>query len=250
MAVKFHKKIKIRLMLALMLAVLIALGIWQMQRLAWKTALIARIVAQMQMPPEALPADIPQPVDWEYRNVALTGDFDPDAVFWVRPRTENGKVGAHMLAGFRRADGGAPVFVNLGFVPEDLMDKTAVPPMPRPYSRVSGVVQIPYQSAFTPDNDPARGHWYWADIAAMAAAAGYDSAAPVIVTMPPRGKDYLSPRGKDYVPPQDGSYPSGFAVAANIRNNHLQYALFWFGMAAILMIVFTLSQREKPAKTE
>lgn len=232
-------------MLALMLTALVALGVWQMQRLAWKTALIARIDAQMQMPPEALPADIAQPVDWEYRNVALTGDFDPDAVFWVRPRTENGKVGAHMLAGFRRADGGAPVFVNLGFVPDDLVDKTAVPPPPRPYSRVSGVVQIPYQSAFTPDNDPARGHWYWADIAAMAAAAGYDSAAPVIVTMPPRGKDY--------VPPHGSGYPSGFAVAANIRNNHLQYALFWFGMAAILMIVFTLSQREKPAnpaKTE
>lgn len=230
-------------MLALMLTMLVALGVWQMQRLTWKTELIARIDTQMQMPPEALPAEITSPVDWEYRNVALAGDFDPKAVFWIKPRTENGKVGAHMLAGFRRTDGGLPVFVNLGFVPDDLMDKTSVP-TPED-NRVEGVVQIPYKSYFTPDNDPARGDWYWADIPALAKAVGYAAAAPVIVTVPPRGKDY--------VPPHGGGYPSGFAVTANIRNNHLQYALFWFGMAAILLVVFTLSQREKPAnpaKTE
>jgi surfeit locus 1 family protein len=234
MTIKLHKKAKIRLMLALMLATLLALGIWQVQRLAWKTELLTRIDTQMQQPPTALPADIAVPTDWEYRNVALAGDFDPNAVFWVKPRTENGKVGAHMLVGFKRgAEGAPPVFVNLGFVPDDLMDKT-----PAPQGRtVEGVVQIPYQSSFTPDNDPARGHWYWADIPAMAKTAGYDTAAPVIVTVPPHGK----------------GYPSGFAVSANIRNNHLQYALFWFSMAAILLIVFTLSQREKPAnraKTE
>ncbi|MFN7114262.1 MAG: SURF1 family protein [Alphaproteobacteria bacterium] len=233
MVIKFHKKTKIRLMLALMLATLIALGVWQLQRLAWKTELLGRIEAQMQLPPAPLPAKIAVPADWEYRNVALAGAFDPNAVFWIRPRTENGKVGAHMVAGFRPAEGGLPVFVNLGFVPEGLMDKTAVPHG----KTVEGVVQIPYKSFFTPDNDPVRGDWYWSDIPALAAAAGYETAAPVIVTVPPHGQ----------------GYPAGFAVSANIRNNHLQYALFWFSMAAILMVVFTLSQRENPAnpaKTE
>jgi len=243
MTIKFHKKVKIRLMLGLMLAALVALGLWQMQRLAWKTELLSRIDAQ-QMPPEVLPAEVAVPADWEYRNVALAGDFDPKAVFWIKPRTENGKVGAHMLVGFRRADSDLPVFVNLGFVPGNLMDKTPVP-APRQDNRVNGVVQIPYKSYFTPDNDPVRGDWYWADIPALAKAAGYDAAASVIVTVPPHGKDY--------VPPHEGGYPAGFAVTANIRNNHLQYALFWFGMAAILLVIFTLSQREKPAnpaKTE
>lgn len=223
-------------MLALMLAILVALGVWQIQRLAWKTELLARIAAQAQMPPEALPADIAAPADWEYRSVVLTGDFDPKAVFWIKPRTENGKAGAHMVAGFRRSDGSLPVFVNLGFVPDDLMGKTDVPP-PLALPVVKGVAQIPYKSYFTPDNNPAREDWYWADLPALATAAGYDAAAPVLVT----------------VPPHAAGYPSGFAVSANIRNNHLQYALFWFGMAAILLVVFTLSQREKPAnpaKTE
>ncbi|MDP2206158.1 MAG: SURF1 family protein [Alphaproteobacteria bacterium] len=234
MVIKFHKKIKIRLMLTLMLATLIALGVWQMQRLAWKTELLSRIDAQMQQPPEALPAEIAVPADWEYRNVDMAGDFDPKTVFWIKPRTENGKVGAHMLAGFRRTDSDLPVFVNLGFVPDHLMDKAAVP---EAMQEVRGVVQIPYPSAFTPDNDPVRGDWYWADIPALAKAAGYAAVTPVIVTVPPHGQ----------------GYPAGFAVTANIRNNHLQYALFWFSMAAILLIVFTLSQREKPAnpaKTE
>lgn len=234
MTIKLHKKVKIRLMFALMLATLVALGVWQMQRQAWKTEWLTRIDTQMQQPPETLPADIAVPADWEYRNVALAGDFDPNAVFWIKPRTENGKVGAHMLVGFKRtAEGAPPVFVNLGFVPDNLMDKTHAPQV----GIVEGVAQIPYQSAFTPDNDPVRGDWYWADIPALAKAAGYTAAAPVIVTVPPLGQ----------------GYPSGFAVSANIRNNHLQYALFWFSMAAILLIVFTLSQREKPAnpaKTE
>lgn len=231
---KFHKKAKIFISFILMQAILLSLGIWQVQRLAWKEDLLARIEARKEADAVLLPAAIKTPEDWEYRRARVAGTFDAAHVFWLKPRTDNGKVGAHMLALLRRGDGKLPVFINRGFVPDDAREKVAVPTVPQ---TLEGIVQIPHKSTFTPDNNPAKNDWYWADIQAMARAAGYQMALPVIVTLPPH----------------DGGYPAGFAAAAQIRNNHLQYALFWFGMAGILMLVFVLSQREKPAnpaKTE
>lgn len=229
MAFKLHKKVKIRIMLALMLAILISLGVWQVQRLAWKEALIARMDAQTKAAPAALPsAAVADPAEWEYRRARVEGKFDPKHIFWVRPRTENGVVGAHMLVWLKRRGWQPPVLINRGFVPDS---KVAEMTVPEGMVALEGVVQIPHKSYFTPDNNPAKNDWYWADIPAMAEAAGYDGAMPMLVTLPP----------------VQGSYPSGFAVTAHIRNNHLQYALFWFSMAAILLVVFTLSQREKPA---
>lgn len=228
MAVKFHKKVKIRIMLALMLTVLVSLGIWQLKRLAWKEALLARIEAQMQAAPVPLPDAAEGPAAWEYRQVELAGVYDAGRIFWLQPRTENGKAGAHMLLWLQRAGGAAPVLVNRGFVPQE---KKGDMDVPAGVQTLRGIVQIPHKNAFTPENDPARGDWYWADIPAMAAAAGYGDVWPAVVTLPPSGADY----------------PSGFAVAAQIRNDHLQYALFWFGMAAILLVVFVLSQRGNPA---
>lgn len=229
MALRLHKKVKIRITLALMLATLISLGIWQVQRLAWKEALIARMDAQTKAAPADLPAAaLADPQDWEYRRARVAGVYNAAHVFWVKPRTENGVVGAHMLVWLNRRGGQPPVLINRGFVPDD---KKADMTVPEGRQVIEGVVQIPHKTYFTPDNNPAKNDWYWADILAMAEAAGYDGAMPVLITLPPT---------------EDG-YPSGFAVTAQIRNNHLQYALFWFGMAGILLIVFTLSQREKSA---
>lgn len=230
---KFHKKFKIYTSFVLMLAILLALGIWQVQRLAWKEDLLARVAARMAADPAALPDSLDQPEEWEYRRVRAEGAFDAAHVFWLKPRTDNGKVGAHMFVLLRR-EAGQPVFINRGFVPDDARGDVSVPAAPQ---MLDGIVQIPHKSTFTPDNNPAKNDWYWPDTQAMARAAGYDAALPVIVTLPPHA----------------GGYPAGFAATAQIRNNHLQYALFWFGMAGILMLVFALSQREKsanPAKTE
>ncbi|MDY0009288.1 MAG: SURF1 family protein [Bdellovibrionales bacterium] len=232
---KFHKNIKIFLSMGVMLSILLALGTWQVKRLAWKEDLIARMDAQMQAAPGDLPDFIETPKDFEYRRVRIAGHFDAGHVFWVGPRTENGRAGAHMIVPLRPTHGGAVVFVNRGFVPDDLPDggqkKT---PVPAGLQNLEGIAQLPYQFSFTPDNNPEKNRWYWSDIPAFAAAAGYEKFSPVLVTLP-------AVSGKDI-------YPSGFAVTANIRNNHLQYALFWFGMAVILIIVFVLSQRTKPAR--
>jgi surfeit locus 1 family protein len=92
-------------------------------------------------------------------------------------------------------------------------------------------VQLPERQYFTPDNAPAQNAWYWADIPAMAAAAGFQGVPDMLVVLPPSG--------------DVASYPLGVAVAANIPNNHLQYAVFWFGMGFVLLAVYGLSLRRK-----
>lgn len=222
----FQKNRKAKILTAGMLAVLLSLSLWQLQRLAWKTDLLARIEAQMASPPVDFPESIENPQNWEYRQVRLTGAYVADQRYILQPRTHESRVGAHLLAPFQLQNGGT-VFVNLGWVPQDSVDD-AIPPAGA--QTITGVVQLPYQGMFTPHNDPARGFWYWADLTALAKAAGVADAAPVLVTLPPQA---------------GGVYPAGFAVTANIRNDHLQYAFFWFGMALILVIVYTISQRQK-----
>jgi surfeit locus 1 family protein len=222
----FQKNRKAKILTALMLAVLLSLGLWQVQRLAWKTDLLARMEAQMAAPPVDFPESLEKPQHWEYRQVKLTGSYMADQRYVLQPRTHGGRVGVHLLVPFRLQSGGI-VFVNMGWLPQDSVDAVT---LPAETQTIAGVVQLPYQGMFTPDNDPAQGFWYWADLSALAKAAGVTNAAPVLVTLPPQAGDV---------------YPAGFAVTANIRNDHLQYAFFWFGMALILVIVYTISQRKK-----
>jgi len=222
----FQKNRKAQILTALMFSALVSLGLWQIQRLAWKTDLLARVDAQMKSPAVDFPKSMDDPEAWEYRQVQLAGRFVPDQRYFLQPRTQEGRVGVHLLAPFHLQSGGT-VFVNLGWVPQE---GTQTAEVPAGVQTLTGVVQVPYQGMFTPDNDPAQGFWYWADVAALAQNAGVTDAAPVVVTLPPQ---------------EAGVYPAGFAVTAHIRNDHLQYAFFWFGMAFILVIVYTISQRKK-----
>ncbi|MFX8668477.1 SURF1 family cytochrome oxidase biogenesis protein, partial [Acinetobacter baumannii] len=73
---------------------------------------------------------------------------------------------------------------------------------------------------FLRDNDPAGGRWYSRDVAAIAAARGVSDNAPYFVDADDR--------------PNDGGWPKGGMTVLQFRNNHLGYALTWFGLAAML----------------
>ena len=211
----------------LILAVLVGLGTWQVQRLAWKSGLLAHIEAQMQKPPVPMPEKIDDPSEWEYRRVTLAGSFLYDREFLVKPRTLDGANGYHMLVPFRRASGGA-VMVNRGWISDALMPKAVRPPG---LIQIEGIVQLPHHTSFTPPNAPEKNDWYWADIEAMAAAAKLKNVAPVIVNIASK---------------EPGVYPAGGKVEANISNNHMQYAIFWYVMALISQIIFFI-RHWKPA---
>jgi len=212
-------------MAAAMFAVLVALGVWQVQRLAWKEGLIARIDARRAMEAAVLPDRIDDPAAWEYRRVKLRGHFVAPQ-FLLQPRTQDGRTGYHLVMPFALA-AGKTVFVNRGWVAADAQDRIETPAAEQ---QLEGVVQIPQQGAFMPENDPQRGYWYWPDLAAMGKAAGRMSDYPVIVTLPPQGA---------------GAVPAGYEVTAHMRNNHRLYAFFWFGMAAILAVVFVLYRQKQ-----
>lgn len=201
---------------------MLALGTWQVQRLEWKTALIKRVESRMAAKPVPLPEKLDDPAAWEFRRVTMAGHFLFDREIPVGPRTHDGKPGQHMYVPFRRASGGV-VFVNRGWMPEGTKKEAF---RPGGIVQVEGVVRLPERNMFTPENDAARGAWYWPDISAMRESAKLQDAAPVIV---------------EAVGGKPGVYPLAQARAARIRNDHRQYAIFWFGMAFAMMAVYILA---------
>lgn len=200
-------------------AILVGLGIWQMQRLEWKNALVAGLESQMAQKPAPLPERIDQPETWQYRRVSMAGSFLHDKRFLIGPRTREGRPGYHLIVPFQRVSGGF-VFVNRGWVSDETL------PRVRPVAglvQVDGVAIVPERTGYTPDNEPSKNQWYWADIEALAKAAGLPGAAPLLVQVTQTPADAV---------------PAGVPVAAEIRNDHRQYAFFWFGMAAVLLVVF------------
>ncbi|TKT81148.1 SURF1 family protein [Aquamicrobium sp. LC103] len=213
---------------ALALAVLLALGTWQVQRLHWKEGLLATIQERTTSQPHSLQ-------DVETR-LTTTGDVD----YWpVRVGGVFHHEGErHFFATWKGASGyfvhtplelddGRLIFVNRGFVPFDRKD-----PATRPEGQVQGRVEIlglaraaitEKPSFIVPDNDPAKNIFYWKDSRAMAATSGVG--AP---------DDYVGFFIDADDAPNPGGLPVGGVTMIDLPNNHLQYVVTWYGLAAAL----------------
>jgi surfeit locus 1 family protein len=223
--------------------VLIALGVWQVQRLHWKEGLLATIDQRMHSAPLPL-SDVEQKFaetgDVDYMRVKATGTFfhGGERHFFT---TWDGKPGFNVYTPLRLEDGRF-VLVNRGFVPYDSKD-----PAKRPEGQISGEVTVtglarnplPQKpSIMLPDNEPAKNLFYWKDRDTMAASAGL-------------------PAGYSLVPifidaddtPNPGGLPIGGVTIVSLPNNHFQYALTWFGLAAALAVVLVLRLR-RPAEPD
>ena len=210
------------------LAVLLALGTWQVQRLQWKEGLIAAIDARVASAPRPL-ADIEtqlaQTGDVDYWPVTVAGTFrhEGERHFFATHKGLSGYFVHTPLA----LDDGRLVLVNRGFVPFDRKD-----PASRPEGQVTGRVEIAGLSrnrvedkpnAFMPDNDPARNVFYWKDLDAMAASTGVGAPG-----------DYLPLFIDADDAPNPGGLPVGGTTLIELPNSHLQYAVTWYGLAAAL----------------
>ncbi len=220
----------------LALGLLLGLGVWQLQRLAWKTALLATIAARTAAPPVPLPpeaewAGMSVP-DYAYRHVTLQGTFDHRSEIRVfRPLADPhgpfSGLGDLILTPLRLPSG-ATVIVNRGFVPEDRVD-----PATRAAGQVEGPVTVTglmrepeSRNPFTPADDPAGRLWFTRDPGSIAAALGLARAAPFTVD-----------QDASAVP---GGLPQGGETVLSIPNNHLSYALTWFGLALGLLGVYAV----------
>ncbi|WP_370880112.1 SURF1 family protein [Labrys monachus] len=195
---------------------LTSLGVWQIERRAWKLDLIARVDRRVH----AAPAPAPGPAAWPalnagddaYRRVAVGGRFLAGRDALVQAVTERG-AGYWVLTPFQ-ADGGFVVLIDRGFVPAD-----AAKHIPASQATtVTGLLRMTEPGgAFLRHNDPAGGRWYSRDVAAIAGAAGLPQAAPYFIDADATAADPGAPIG-------------GLTVIA-FPNNHLVYALTWFGLA-------------------
>ncbi|MGY6568177.1 MAG: SURF1 family protein [Salinarimonas sp.] len=223
------------------LAILISLGNWQMERLAWKEGLIAQMQARAYgepgalLPPEAWAEYVPQ--EEEYRRVAVSGRFLHEhevAVHGLMPSGTRGNPvqGFYLLAPLEMA-GGALVFINRGFVPTSMRNPQARPASP-PEGEVTliGLVRAPEERGlFVPENIPQDERWMVRDIAQMAEARGLDRVAPFYVDAE------FDPTAPDW--------PRAGATVLDPPNNHLQYALTWYGLAAVLAVIFLIYARPR-----
>ena len=215
-------------------AILIGLGFWQLERRIWKEQLIARVETRTRAPVQPIAVE----ADWlkldavrdEYWVVTASGTFRHDREALVHtvlsePRGRFSGVGYWVLTPLELANG-AIVIVNRGFVSADHRNPTTrrAGQVEGPV-KVTGLLRMPEApNSFTPNNDPARGEWFVRDPQAIAAAFGLERVAPFMIDAD--------------AAPNPGGLPQGGETRLRFPNNHLGYALTWFGLAAALAGVF------------
>lgn len=215
------------------LSILIGLGIWQVERKAWKEDLIARIVSESRAEPVAPPAATAwDPARDEFHHVRMKGHFLNDKetlVHGLAPGETPGRAlqGYYVITPFIRDDG-ATVLVNRGFVPTELKAQgDRASGLIEGETTVTGILRASEpRTMFVPAPDPVRGEWFNRDVPGIAAARGLGEVAPYLVEA-------------DAVAGQT-TWPRGGQLRVDLPNNHLQYAFTWFGIAACLVGVFSV----------
>lgn len=217
-------------LLAVAFAILVSLGTWQMQRLYWKEGLLTAIQERRSAPPVAL-AEIEKIFaeggDIDYRTVTVSGTFDhgKERHFFA---THNGRTGYYIFTPLTIEDGRA-LFVNRGFVPFEQKDPATRLAGELPASvAIHGLARpklLEKPSSLVPDNDLAKNIFYWKDLDAMASSVGLpiDKVVPFFIDAD--------------ATPNPGGLPIGGVTQFDLPNNHLQYALTWYGLAAALVLV-------------
>jgi surfeit locus 1 family protein len=212
-------------------ALLVGLGTWQLRRLAFKEALIAQIAARSHGAPGAIVPEAQwghwRAADDEFRVVRLGGTFEHRDEALVHGLSAGERAGTptqgfFLFTPLRLPDGGR-VLVDRGFIPTELRDPAARP-QSRPEGEVTltGLVRAPEaRSSFTPADVPAQSRFFVKDPGTVAAAKGLERVAPFYVAAD--------------ATPNPGGWPRGGGTRLNLPNNHLQYALTWYGIAATLL---------------
>ena len=208
------------------LIVLVGLGTWQVERLQWKEGLIAQRMAQLAAPPEALPAHSDDWAAWDFRRVSTSGHFRHDLEQLFGASARDGELGHHVLTPLARADGSA-LLIDRGWVPADRAHPAA-----RREGQIEGPVTVTgiarYRGDdtagwFTPANKPEDLMWFSYDMPAFERALGLPL-LPVVVEADDR--------------PNPGGLPIGGQTRIELPNNHLQYAMTWYGLALTLLGVY------------
>jgi surfeit locus 1 family protein len=215
---------------------LIGLGFWQLDRKTWKEQLID----QVDQRAKGDLTDLPQRSNWpdlnqqddEFRRVAIKGRFLPgeEALVYTAGSGLRADVVGHgywVFAPLHLLEGGI-VVVNRGYIPEDRRDPASRGEgRPENLLRLIGVLRWPEPRGwFTPPDDPVHNLWFVRDPQSIATLKQWGEIAPFYI-------DLESPL-------PSGGFPKSGQIRVQLRNDHLQYAITWFGLAAIFSIIFAI----------
>lgn len=222
---------------------LILMGNWQLHRLAWKTDLISKVNTRAY----GTPVEAPKQPEWPtvtadthaYERVKVTGHYLQSPEFSVKAVTDLGP-GFWILTPLQR-DTGNIIWINRGFVPTEMRDAKDRPAPPAGDVTVTGLLRVTEpEGTLLQSNDPAINRWYSRDVAAFSAEDGLGPTAPY----------FIDAEKND----ADDEWPRGGLTKITFRNNHLQYALTWYGMAiglaAAMIYVVRLSRRKSNGNDE
>jgi len=211
------------------LIVLLALGTWQVQRLAWKNELIETRVTRVQaapVEPAALLAGGFDVSTVEYRPITVTGILRNDRAMVLLNRVRGGRVGGHLIVPLELADGRGTVIVDRGWMPLPALRAFAAGP--EADTRIDGFVRAYVMPGyFVPANEPAANNWFFMHEAGMLTAAGLSGPVGFYVQAGPAAS-----------PPE--TFPAGAVPEVNLRNSHLEYAVTWYALAAVLAVIFVV----------
>lgn len=233
------RKLPIGLTLATLvsLVILISLGVWQMQRLAWKSELLVQIETRAEA--AARPADEILALgaageDLGFYRVSLTCPGLATAPFVQLYAIKDGQAGQRLISACPVTGGGyQSILVDRGFVPDTVTARPPVDPEGTQPVEVVGLLRNPDPANFvTPDNRPGANLWYSRDVAAMAATLGVSGPAPVFLLAE-------TPTNPDFPALEPTPLPG------EIANRHLEYALTWFGLAGALIAVYAAVIRRR-----
>uniref|UniRef100_E6VBQ7 SURF1-like protein n=1 Tax=Rhodopseudomonas palustris (strain DX-1) TaxID=652103 RepID=E6VBQ7_RHOPX len=236
-----------------MVAVLLSLGIWQLHRRDEKHRLIAALHQRLAAEPVALPAarDWPSldPVDDEFRRVRFAATYLklPDAMVYSSGSAVRDDIAGPGTWAFlpARLPDGRTIVINAGFVPNTMQqrgteDRAIAPLLTGEPATLTGYLRFPeHPGLFAASPNVDKRLWFTRDVPAMAAALGWDRPAE------------LAPFYVDLEAPVPASgVPKPGPLGVHLRDNHLQYAITWFGLALAVAVAFAFwlhGQRRRSA---
>ncbi|MCX7312510.1 MAG: SURF1 family cytochrome oxidase biogenesis protein [Hyphomicrobiales bacterium] len=211
----------------LAVAVLLGLGTWQLERKGWKEALVATLEQRQSNAPVAMPPpdawSAMTPDNAEFTRVRLRASFagTGDTLVYTGGSSirDDVKGSGYFVFTPARLPDGRQVVVNRGFVPDRSY------PAAKGEAEITGSLRWPEPpSMFVSEHDAAGDVWMVRDPSAMAALKGWGAVAPFYI-------EQEAP-----VPP--GGLPHPAPLKPRLPNNHLQYAITWYGLAAVLVVMF------------
>ena len=219
------------------LLVLLGLGTWQIERKAWKESLIDTLSRRVGDSPRELPPPAEwlrmTPENWEFRRVRLriepTGEDEALVYTSGSALRDDVKSPGYFVFAPARLAGGGKVVVNRGYAPDKSAARTGSP------QEIVGALRWPEDPSWFVSAHSAN-VWYVRDHRAMAAQKNWGTVAPFYI--------------EQEAPVPSGGVPHPAPLKVRLRNDHLQYAITWYGLAAVLVVMFVIwavKRRREPA---